>query len=125
VDVGSTAVKAVVVDEASNRVVWRDYGRCETRQSETLLAFLSLFDALVLQNLTVLARGHTRVIAGGGSLGSFIERRIKPNPSPCQPLLNDRPLGNRTTRSLPDCGHFNATETGSIPGSKKWEQITM
>ena len=38
-DVGSTTVKAIVVDEA-DRVVWRDYRRHETRQPETVLDFL-------------------------------------------------------------------------------------
>lgn len=39
-DVGSTTVKAVVVDEASDEILWRDYQRHETKQPETVLAFL-------------------------------------------------------------------------------------
>ena len=39
-DVGSTTVKAVVVDAARDAVVWRDYQRHETRQPEKVLEFL-------------------------------------------------------------------------------------
>jgi predicted CoA-substrate-specific enzyme activase len=39
-DVGSTTVKAVVVDASNDRVVWKDYQRHETRQAEKTLAFL-------------------------------------------------------------------------------------
>ena len=43
VDVGSTTVKAVVVDEG--RVIWRDYQRHGTKQSEMVLQFLSRMEA--------------------------------------------------------------------------------
>jgi activator of 2-hydroxyglutaryl-CoA dehydratase/predicted nucleotide-binding protein (sugar kinase/HSP70/actin superfamily) len=39
-DVGSTTVKAVVVDAASDEVLWRDYQRHETRQAEKVLELL-------------------------------------------------------------------------------------
>jgi ribulose kinase len=39
-DVGSTTVKAVVVDVRTDQIVWRDYQRHETRQPEKLLEFL-------------------------------------------------------------------------------------
>jgi activator of 2-hydroxyglutaryl-CoA dehydratase/predicted nucleotide-binding protein (sugar kinase/HSP70/actin superfamily) len=39
-DVGSTTVKAVVVDAASDEIVWKDYQRHETRQPEKCLEFL-------------------------------------------------------------------------------------
>ena len=39
-DVGSTTVKAVVVEQEGDRIVWRDYQRHETRQPETVLSFL-------------------------------------------------------------------------------------
>lgn len=44
-DVGSTTVKAVVVDPRANEVLWRDYRRHETRQPETCLAFLEGIEA--------------------------------------------------------------------------------
>ncbi len=40
IDVGSTTVKAVVVDAQTDEIVWKDYRRHETRQVETLLDFL-------------------------------------------------------------------------------------
>src|SRR5262245_35146237 len=39
-DVGSTTVKAVVVDPDSMEILWHDYQRHHTRQPETVLAFL-------------------------------------------------------------------------------------
>ncbi len=45
VDIGSTTVKAVAVDSA-NEMVWRDYQRHETRQTEKLLEFLERMEAL-------------------------------------------------------------------------------
>jgi predicted CoA-substrate-specific enzyme activase len=40
IDVGSTTVKAVVMDAATDVILWKDYRRHETRQVETLLDFL-------------------------------------------------------------------------------------
>ena len=40
VDVGSTTVKAVVVETSTGLIVWKDYQRHETRQAEMLLYFL-------------------------------------------------------------------------------------
>jgi predicted CoA-substrate-specific enzyme activase len=45
VDVGSTTVKAVVVDAQSGAVVWKDYRRHDTRQLETLLDFLERMES--------------------------------------------------------------------------------
>ncbi len=39
-DVGSTTVKAVVVEAATDRILWQDYQRHETRQPEKMLEFL-------------------------------------------------------------------------------------
>src|SRR5262245_48645866 len=39
-DVGSTTVKAVVVDPVSDKILWDDYRRHETKQPEVVLAFL-------------------------------------------------------------------------------------
>ena len=67
IDVGSTTVKAVVVESATGEIVWRRYERHNTKQSETVLRFLKAieesipgFDAdatltavqAVLQNIT-------------------------------------------------------------------------
>jgi predicted CoA-substrate-specific enzyme activase len=45
VDVGSTTVKAVVIDAQSGAVVWKDYRRHDTRQLETLLDFLERMES--------------------------------------------------------------------------------
>jgi activator of 2-hydroxyglutaryl-CoA dehydratase len=37
VDVGSTTVKAVVLDPATRQILWSDYQRHETRQAEKTL----------------------------------------------------------------------------------------
>ncbi|MFN0093864.1 MAG: BadF/BadG/BcrA/BcrD ATPase family protein [Dehalococcoidia bacterium] len=44
-DVGSTTVKAVVIDPASRRVLWSDYQRHETRQAEKVLEFIETITA--------------------------------------------------------------------------------
>lgn len=41
VDVGSTTVKATVVDPDTHEILWRDYQRHETKQPEKVLEFLS------------------------------------------------------------------------------------
>ncbi len=44
-DVGSTTVKAVVVDDATDEILWRDYQRHETKQPEKVLDFLERIGA--------------------------------------------------------------------------------
>ena len=44
IDVGSTTVKAVVVDPSSLSILWKDYQRHETRQAEKLLELLRAID---------------------------------------------------------------------------------
>ena len=39
-DVGSTTVKAIVAEAATDRILWRDYQRHETKQPEKTLEFL-------------------------------------------------------------------------------------
>ena len=45
VDVGSTTVKAVVVDAATDEMIWADYQRHETKQPEKTLDFLGRLEA--------------------------------------------------------------------------------
>jgi len=69
-DVGSTTVKAVVVDLRTGQIVWRDYQRHETRQPEKLLEFLERMESEI-----GLAPGIARVFvtgSGGNSLASLI-----------------------------------------------------
>ena len=44
-DVGSTTVKAIVVDAATDTTIWQDYQRHETRQPEKVLEFLRRMEA--------------------------------------------------------------------------------
>src|SRR5262249_32488083 len=44
-DVGSTTVKAVVVDPLDDAIVWQDYQRHDTRQPEKCLEFLKRIEA--------------------------------------------------------------------------------
>ncbi len=44
-DVGSTTVKSVVVDAATDEIVWRDYQRHDTKQPEKVLEFLHRFES--------------------------------------------------------------------------------
>ena len=46
-DVGSTTVKALVVDAATDEILWQDYQRHETKQPEKTLEFLKRMEAEV------------------------------------------------------------------------------
>src|SRR6266704_577066 len=43
-DVGSTTVKAVVIDAATDAILWSDYHRHDTKQPETVLEFCKRFE---------------------------------------------------------------------------------
>ena len=67
---GSTTVKALVIEAGSGRILWRDYQRHETRQAEKLLEFLHRMEAEA-----GVAPGNCRIFitgSGGNALGSFI-----------------------------------------------------
>src|SRR5437868_14955199 len=49
-DVGSTTVKAIVVDAATDKILWQDYQRHETRQPEKTLEFSRRIEAEVSVN---------------------------------------------------------------------------
>jgi activator of 2-hydroxyglutaryl-CoA dehydratase/predicted nucleotide-binding protein (sugar kinase/HSP70/actin superfamily) len=70
VDVGSTTVKAVVVEAGTDRILWRDYQRHDTRQPEKLLEFLQRMEAEV-----DVAPSNTRMFitgSGGNALSNLI-----------------------------------------------------
>jgi predicted CoA-substrate-specific enzyme activase len=46
-DVGSTTVKAVVIDAETDQILWQDYQRHDTKQPEKVLEFLKCFDTQV------------------------------------------------------------------------------
>src|ERR1700746_1339058 len=69
-DVGSTTVKAVVVDAAGDRVLWQDYQRHETKQPEKTLEFLKRMEADAGIN-----RNNTRMFLTGSG-GTAIAEQI-------------------------------------------------
>jgi predicted CoA-substrate-specific enzyme activase len=69
-DVGSTTVKAIVVDAATDKTIWQDYQRHETRQPEKVLEFLRR-----MEQDTGIAAGNTRIFvtgSGGGTIAEMI-----------------------------------------------------
>jgi predicted CoA-substrate-specific enzyme activase len=69
-DVGSTTVKAVVVDAATDRTIWQDYQRHETRQPEKVLEFLRR-----MESDTGISPQNTRIFitgSGGGTIAEMI-----------------------------------------------------
>src|SRR6516165_6696118 len=46
-DVGSTTIKAVIIDRATDQLLWQDYQRHETKQAEKTLEFLKRMEAEV------------------------------------------------------------------------------
>ncbi len=68
-DVGSTTVKAVVVDAASDQVLWQDYQRHETKQPEKTLEFLKRMEADAGIN-----PHNTRMFMTGSGGGSIAEQ---------------------------------------------------
>jgi activator of 2-hydroxyglutaryl-CoA dehydratase/predicted nucleotide-binding protein (sugar kinase/HSP70/actin superfamily) len=68
-DVGSTTVKAVVVDLASDAILWRDYHRHETKQPEKVLEFLKRIDDEVDGLAAAAGAGDVRIfITGSGGM---------------------------------------------------------
>jgi predicted CoA-substrate-specific enzyme activase len=68
-DVGSTTVKACVLDTASDSIVWRDYQRHETKQPEKVLEFLHRMEAEIGIN-----ERNTRVFMTGSGGGTIAEQ---------------------------------------------------
>ena len=69
-DIGSTTVKAVVLDLTTETILWRDYQRHETKQPEKTLEFLRRIEAAVPVN-----KHNTRLFitgSGGGVLADFV-----------------------------------------------------
>src|ERR1700761_8387934 len=69
-DVGSTTVKAIVVDAATDKTIWQDYQRHETRQPEKVLEFLRRMEAEA-----GIAVGNTRIFitgSGGGTIAEMV-----------------------------------------------------
>src|SRR6188768_148165 len=68
-DVGSTTVKAVVVDAATDAMLWHDYQRHETKQPEKVLEFLKRIDDEVDGLRAAIAAGEVSIfITGSGGM---------------------------------------------------------
>src|SRR5580704_2080641 len=59
-DVGSTTVKAVVVNPADDSIIWQDYQRHDTKQPEKVLEFLKRMEAEV-----GICASHSRIFVTG------------------------------------------------------------
>jgi predicted CoA-substrate-specific enzyme activase len=69
-DVGSTTVKAVVVDPVKDEMLWQDYQRHDTKQPEKCLEFLKRIEdefSIAHENVRVFVTG-----SGGGGISSLI-----------------------------------------------------
>jgi activator of 2-hydroxyglutaryl-CoA dehydratase len=69
-DVGSTTVKAIVSETQSDKIVWRDYQRHETKQPEKVLEFLRRIEAeagVTPENSRAFITG-----SGGGTLAELV-----------------------------------------------------
>src|SRR6059058_2180928 len=68
-DVGSTTVKAIVVDAATDQILWQDYQRHETKQPEKTLEFLKRIEAETGVN-----SHNTRMFLTGSGGGGIAEQ---------------------------------------------------
>src|SRR6187402_3581176 len=68
-DVGSTTVKAVVIDERDKSIVWSDYQRHHTKQPEKCLELL----AAILAHFPEHAPGDFRIFTTGSGSGPLVE----------------------------------------------------
>ncbi|HME34252.1 MAG TPA: BadF/BadG/BcrA/BcrD ATPase family protein [Candidatus Sulfotelmatobacter sp.] len=68
-DVGSTTVKATVVEAATDQILWQDYQRHETKQPEKTLEFLQRMEADLSIN-----RHNTRMFMTGSGGGAIAEQ---------------------------------------------------
>src|SRR5262244_3132 len=68
-DVGSTTVKATVVEAATDQILWQDYQRHETKQPEKSLEFLRRMEAEIGIN-----RHNTRMFMTGSGGGAIAEQ---------------------------------------------------
>ncbi|MCK5618054.1 MAG: CoA activase [Candidatus Krumholzibacteria bacterium] len=66
IDVGSTTVKAVVVDTSTDEIIWQDYQRHETKQPEMVLEFLETIESTLSEGTE---HHHIRAfITGSGGM---------------------------------------------------------
>lgn len=73
-DVGSTTVKAVVMDAETDAILWKDYQRHETRQPEKVLEFLQRIEAEFGERVAGMRVFITG--SGGATLAEYIGARF-------------------------------------------------
>src|SRR3990172_1360060 len=66
-DVGSTTVKAVVIDPAEDKILWSDYQRHDTKQPEKVLEFLQRIES----ELKEIPKESYRIYATGSGAGNI------------------------------------------------------
>jgi len=71
-DVGSTTVKAVVVDPRTRKILWHDYKRHHTKQAECVQEFLVRIGS-ELGELALAGKNHVRLFATGSGAGPLCE----------------------------------------------------
>ncbi len=76
-DVGSTTVKAVVVDASSSRILWSDYQRHQTKQPEKVLELLEAIQAAFPRHPFGAqgARWHLFITGSGAGAAGRADRR--------------------------------------------------
>src|ERR1700758_1184263 len=70
-DVGSTTVKAVVIDAATDQILWQDYQRHDTKQPEKVLEFLKRIE----QDVEGFSAERSRIFitgSGGNGMAKFL-----------------------------------------------------
>ena len=101
IDVGSTTVKAVVVDPATQEILWSDYQRHETRQAEKTLELLVAiggeFEDIRARHIRMFITG-----SGFGPAARAARRALRPGGQRRhdggRPSAPGRPLGHRARR---------------------------
>ncbi len=75
IDVGSTTVKAVVVDPVDRQILWSDYQRHQTKQPEKVLEFLQRIEAAFRP---AAGHHHPQACARCGDLAAEAGGRLEP-----------------------------------------------
>ena len=80
-DVGSTTVKAVVVEPTSKEILWRDYQRHQTKQPENVLEFLER----IAEEFKDVPLEKWRIFLTGSGAAAFARSNSKAKPERTAP----------------------------------------
>ena len=78
IDVGSTTVKAVVVDPETKEILWSDYQRHQTKQPEKVLELLERIDAAFPNIPTRADRASSSPARAAAPLARRTRREVRP-----------------------------------------------